>query len=96
VILRLRHECGRNLADVTEKKDYRKAGAPDLLWVTPRPNVKQDQHRPNLSLVSGITYTWRCRCGQILQRRHERIAAAWAEHDDGDRRVVVIVVGRDL
>ena len=83
-ILRLQCECGRNLADAAENQhNYRDAGAVDALWVTPRPNVKQDQYRPNLSLVSGITYAWRCRCGRTPERRHDRISAAWQEHKTG-------------
>lgn len=42
------------------------------------------------------TYVWRCRCGQSHERRHERISGAWAEHMLGDRRVVVLTIGRDL
>jgi hypothetical protein len=66
----------------------------DLLWITQRPNVNQTQYRPRDSdLLSGITYTWRCRCGAApVSRRHERISELWRQHADRPDPLVTVTL----
>jgi hypothetical protein len=96
MLLRLRCECSRNLADVTERETS-PAGVVDHLWVTPRPNVQSTpDYRPDTSLVSGRTYSFACRCGRKHVVRHDRISAHWRTFALSDRRVAYATLGRDL
>jgi len=110
--LRIRCECGRNLADV-EYLEYNPDWTADRLTVSARPNVNMESYRAwdkaNRSYIplaerSGDqedwharTYTWRCRCGAPpISRRHERISEAWQRHADDRRDRVVLILGADL
>jgi hypothetical protein len=42
------------------------------------------------------TYTWWCRCGQELTRRHERISAAWEAHGWTEAPMVRLTLTVDL
>jgi hypothetical protein len=98
-ILRLRCECGRNLADA-RKGWHEYADAPfeggDGVWVKPRPGVDQSHHRVVPMLLDALTYRWACKCGRTPEVRHDRISAKWIEVVDDPRRVVAAVIGRDL
>jgi hypothetical protein len=147
--MRLRCQCGRNLADV-EYDDHNRTWTADRLTVTARPNVDMDSFRPwaeyhrrvpvdrpppgrnpleelrerhrcrlageeytgpppwRPTTVSAYppgadadwharTYTWRCKCGAPpINRRHERISAAWQRYVGDERPLVILVLGRDL
>jgi hypothetical protein len=110
--LRLCCPCRRNLADV-KYSDHDPAWTGDGIVVTPRPNVRQDDHRhwshgDRNADWQLRTYTWRCRCGQSWERRHERIRDAWdtaagclpeyrrQNAVPDDKRVVVLILGRDV
>lgn len=110
--LRLCCSCGRNLADV-KHSDYDPAWTGDGLAVTPRPNVRQGDYRPWPHHDKDAdwhlrTYTWRCRCGQAWERRHERIRDAWdtaagvlpeyrrQNAAPTGRRVVTLILGQDV
>lgn len=65
-------------------------GSPERAAATPNrtENTDWDWH--------DRTYRWRCKCGETHERRHDRISGAWTEHMIGNRRLVILIVGRDV
>jgi hypothetical protein len=109
--MRLRHDCGRNLADVTYE-EYNPDWTADQLTVSERPNVDMDSyrawHEANGAYVPlaertgdandwhARTYTWRCKCGAPpINRRHERISEMWRQHVDRPEPLVIVLLADD-
>jgi len=92
LIVQLFHSCTRNLARVRFDR-WNTLLTCDSLVVFPNINVIQEDYRPRNSenrarhsgLVEGRdfekdrTYTWRCRCGKTVTRRHEQISRIWEQ-----------------
>jgi hypothetical protein len=110
--MRLRHDCGRNLADV-EYLEYNPDWTADRLNVSARPNVDMDSfrawHQANRAYIPlaervgdqedwhARTYAWRCKCGApAISRRHERISELWRQHADRREALVVVLLADDL
>jgi hypothetical protein len=104
--LRLRCECGKNIADVTRYPEPADR-APELagLLVASRPGITRrrnltteiEAYRPPTGgAFVAPTYTWSCGCGRTHRRRHDAIVAAWTHNDDPSRRVVVVILDREL
>jgi hypothetical protein len=92
LIVQLFHSCDRNLARV-RFDIWNRLLTRDSLVVSPNINVIQGDYRPrdlenrarHPGLVEGRgfekdrTYTWRCRCGKTVTRRHEQISRIWEQ-----------------
>jgi hypothetical protein len=88
-MLQLQCRCGRNLARVRwdeSNAHYTR----DCLVVIPNIGVEFDDYAPrDAAFLHGQaprddfdrhdrTYTWRCRCGRTIVRRHEQISTLWS------------------
>ena len=69
----------------------------------PPPLPPRGPRRPARPDLAGVehdwmdhTYTWWCRCGQELTRRHERISAAWEAHGWTEATLVRLTLTVDL
>lgn len=86
--LRIRCQCGRNLAETQD---------PLCFDVDPRPGVKQQRdHRPG---PFQVTFSWKCpKCGRTPQLTAHRIAEAGRRSAPlpASPRVVVLTIGSDL
>lgn len=87
-VVRIACPCGRNLADAGN------AGGN----VTGRPGVPAPEvHRAGGSRVIDCSYTWTCPdCGRTSSLHAVRIADAFRGATSDPRRVVPLVVGRDI
>jgi hypothetical protein len=83
-LLRLRCECGRNVADVSA------TGSP--------PTDLQVHHRVPVDVypagAPAPTYNWHCPCGQEHRRRHTRLVSAYLGTAAG--RVDYLTLNRDM
>jgi hypothetical protein len=100
MILRLRCDCGRNLADITRPTfpDGTPTN-PDFTWsgltLRRRPNVTGSDYRP-APVSRSRTYTLNCRCGHTWQLTAERVETAWQNTQHRARRVVIAALGVDV
>jgi hypothetical protein len=84
--VQLVHICGRNLARVYHD-NHNPTWTADELVVSPNQNVAQDDYRPWPHGDADAdwharTYTWHCRCGKTVTRRHSQISRIWEEFQD--------------
>jgi hypothetical protein len=88
-ILRLRCQCGRNLADVPPYP-----GGYAALHVQARPGVTYRRWAP---APYEVTHSWDCPdCGQTPTLRAATIDAAYRAHAGDTPRVVRLTIGLDL
>lgn len=98
-ILRLRHSCGRNLADVTPRAASTRDDGGDFT-VTARPGVPMRLWWPPGSLPTWdqVTYVFDCpgppgrRCESSIEVRAHQFFNAWSQRQQDPGRVAVWIL----
>ena len=84
LIVQLAHICDRNLARV-RYDEYNSLWTRDSLVVSSNINVSQERYKGEENRAADdirrqdCTYTWDCKCGKTVTRRHHQISRIWEQ-----------------